>query len=130
MRTFSTILTLSLFAACTNASAPAPAPEPQAQPVVAEAPAKVTQVDPSLVCMVNNHFMGTEQIRVAVDGKTYFGCCEMCKTRLADDPTTRAAKDPVSGATVDKAAAVIGREASGSVVYFENEKNLQLYASS
>jgi hypothetical protein len=35
----------------------------------------------------------------------------------------------VSGATVDKSTAVIGRETSGGVVYFENAKNLQLYAA-
>lgn len=60
--------------------------------------------------------MGKAQIPVEVEGKTYFGCCDMCKTRLAQDPESRAALDPVSGARVDKASAVIGREASGSVL--------------
>lgn len=91
--------------------------------------AAVRRVDPSLVCMVNNQYMGKAQIPVEVAGKTYFGCCEMCKTRLAQDPQSRAALDPISGATVDKAMAVIGREPSGAVVYFENEANLQRYAA-
>ena len=128
MRIVTTSLILSLFAACSSAPAPVVVPE-VTQPVVAAEPAKVTRVEPSQVCMVNNHFMGTAQIPVAVEGKTYFGCCEMCKTRLADDPTTRAATDPVSGASVDKASAVIGKQTSGAVLYFENEKNLELYAS-
>jgi YHS domain-containing protein len=91
--------------------------------------ATFTRVEPSKVCMVNNHYMGREQIPVVVQGKTYFGCCEMCKGKLANEPSSRAAKDPVSGKTVDKAVAVIGSDPSGAVQYFENEKNLETYAS-
>lgn len=79
--------------------------------------------------MVNNHYMGKPQIPVVVEGKTYFGCCEMCKSRLAQDPESRAANDPVSGARVDKAAAVIGKDAAGTVFYFENQSNFEQYAS-
>jgi YHS domain-containing protein len=124
-------LALVLFTACTSAAAPAPAPAPDPIAEVSKPPAKakVTRVEPSLVCMVNNQFMGTAQIPVVVEGKTYFGCCEMCKSRLAQDPTSRAATDPVSGASVDKSVAVIGREGSGAVLYFESAKNLELYAS-
>jgi YHS domain-containing protein len=39
------------------------------------------------------------------------------------------ATDPVSGKSVDKASAVIGRDDSGAVVYFESEKNFVAYAS-
>ena len=126
MRTFATVGIL-MFAACS--SAPAPTAARDEASAVAAAPAKITRVEPSLVCMVNNQYMGKAQIPIAVNGKTYFGCCEMCKSRLAQDPTSRAAVDPVSGATVDKATAVIGRDATGAVVYFESEKNLQLYAA-
>ena len=79
--------------------------------------------------MVNNAYMGREQIPVQVQGKTYFGCCEMCKGRLAKDPSSRMATDPVSGKTVDKASAIIGKDESGAVVYFESEKNFAAYAS-
>lgn len=126
MRTLITTLAVTLFAACSSSPAPAPREE---TPIAVAASTKITRVEPTLVCMVNNQYMGKAQIPVAVNGKTYFGCCEMCKSRLAQDPTSRSAVDPVSGATVDKAEAVIGREASGGVVYFENEKNLQLYAA-
>ncbi len=91
--------------------------------------ASLTRVDPSLVCMMNNHFMGKAQIPVVVEGKTYFGCCEMCKGKLAKDPSSRTAKDPVSGAAVDKSLAVIAKDESGDVMYFENEKNLEQYAA-
>ncbi|MCG3174817.1 MAG: hypothetical protein GMKNLPBB_03106 [Myxococcota bacterium] len=84
--------------------------------------------DRSLVCMVNNRFMGRPQIPVTVGSNTYYGCCEMCKGRLANDPASRTAIDPVSRRPVDKAMAVIGRAGNGTVVYFENERNFDEYA--
>jgi YHS domain-containing protein len=77
--------------------------------------------------MVNNQFMGRAQIPVVVEGKTYFGCCEMCKGRLAKDAAARVASDPVSGKTVDKSSAVIAKEEDGSVHYFENATNLERF---
>lgn len=84
--------------------------------------------DRSLVCMVNNQFMDRPQIPVEVDGRTYYGCCEMCKGRLGSDPSSRVSTDPVSGKTVDKASAVIGRDGSGKALYFENEATFAAYA--
>jgi len=79
------------------------------------------------VCMMNNTVFPKEQIAVPVDGKTYFGCCEMCKGRLAQDPTVRQATDPVSGNPVDKARAVIGAMPDGKVLYFESERTFAAY---
>src|SRR5689334_1427618 len=79
------------------------APPPQSSPPAEHDLTLVT--DAKQVCMVNNQIMGREQIPVQVDGKTYFGCCEMCKGRLERDPSSRSAKDPVSGNLVDKATA-------------------------
>lgn len=59
------------------------------------------------VCMINNQVFEKDQIPVAVQGKTYYGCCEMCKERLAKDAEARTATDPVTGKKVDKATAVI-----------------------
>lgn len=84
--------------------------------------------DRSLVCMVNNQFMGRSQIPVTVNGRTYYGCCEMCKGRLANDPASRTSVDPVSQRSVDKATAVIGRAEDGTAMYFENEQNLVAYS--
>lgn len=78
--------------------------------------------------MINNQYMGKAQIPVTVDGKTYFGCCAMCKKRLEQDAESRMATDPLSGGRVDKADAVIGKAASGEVFYFENEGNLRQFA--
>jgi YHS domain-containing protein len=79
------------------------------------------------VCMVNDCFMGKPQIPVQVEGRTYYGCCEMCKTRLAQDAAVRSAKDPVTGKTVDKATAVIGQRPDGAVLYFESASTLARY---
>jgi len=88
----------------------------------------LTRVDAKRVCMVNNTVFPKDQIPVEVDGKTYFGCCEMCKGRLAQDAGARSAIDPVSGKTVDKATAVIGTTSDGKVLYFENEQTFSQFA--
>lgn len=77
------------------------------------------------VCMVNDHFFGTDQIPVKVDGRTYYGCCEGCKKTLREKRSARFAIDPVSRREVDKATAVIGALPNGRVFYFENERNLK-----
>lgn len=83
--------------------------------------------DVSQVCMVNNQFMGKPQIPIAVEGRTYYGCCAMCKDRLGNDPTSRTAQDPVTGEKVDKASAVIIKDASNNVLYFASEDTLRRY---
>jgi len=85
------------------------------------------RVEPKRVCMVNNTLFDKDQIPVAVQGKTYFGCCEMCKGRLAEDAAIRTSTDPVSGKPVDKAKAVIGAKPDGKVLYFESEKTFAAY---
>jgi len=84
--------------------------------------------DTSQVCMVNNQFMGRPQIPVQVDGKTYYGCCAMCKGRLQSDAVARTGIDPLTNAPVDKASAVIGKTATGSALYFANLENFQTYS--
>ena len=88
------------------------------------------KVEPKRVCMVNDTVFPRDQIPVEVEGKTYFGCCEMCKGRLAKDAAIRVAVDPVSGRDVDKATAVIGAGADGKVFYFESEESLAKYGGS
>jgi len=109
----------------TVGDAPAPAAATHRAPASA---GQLTLVkDASEVCMVNNQFMGRAQIPVLVDGKTYFGCCEMCKGRLTRDASARVAKDPVSGNVVDKSSAVIAKRENGDVLYFENAQNLERF---
>lgn len=112
-------------AACSNESAPS-SQQPENAAVVL--PAGMTRVtDPSQVCMVNDQFMGKAQIPVEVEGRTYYGCCAMCKDKLNQQPASRMANDPVTGETVDKAKAVIIQDASGKVQYFASEDTLRRY---
>jgi YHS domain-containing protein len=90
----------------------------------------LTKVEAKMVCMVNEQNMGKEQIPVQVEGKTYYGCCEMCKKALADNVSKRMAIDPVSGKQVDKASAVIAAQQDGRVFYFENDENLERHNAS
>jgi YHS domain-containing protein len=93
----------------------------------AAAVAGLKKVETKYVCMINDQVFNKEQIPVEVEGKTYYGCCAMCKERLAKDPESRKAVDPYSQKEVDKATAVIAADAEGTVQYFENEKNLEEY---
>lgn len=89
----------------------------------------LTRVPSNMVCMVNNQYMGREQIPVVVDGRTYFGCCPMCKGRLGSDASARVGSDPVSGKPVDKALAVIAKNDVGDVFYFEDEANFNRFSA-
>jgi hypothetical protein len=87
-------------------------------------------IDPSRVCFINNKYMGAPQIPVVVDDKTYYGCCQGCVTALRSDPSSRVAKDPYSGARVDKAMAFIARNPADpdTVLYFESAMTFAAYS--
>lgn len=72
------------------------------------------------VCMVQDTVMAVPAIPLERDGKVYYGCCQMCKGKLAREPRRYTlARDPVSGKTVDKATAeLLGVD--GRVLYFES----------
>lgn len=137
-KTLLTALTLT-FAACTpptERATPAAAELAKANPAApsaaaSSAPAPITALtevtDRSQVCMVNNQYMGRPQIPTTVGGKTYYGCCPMCKGRLEKEASARTAKDPVSGRDVDKAVAVIGKQDDGDVLYFESRQTFAAY---
>lgn len=90
----------------------------------------LTEVEGVKVCMVTDQLFVKDQIPVELEGKTYYGCCEMCKGKLKNNPDSRVAIDPVSGNQVDKAQAVIGAAPDGSVYYFESEENLTKFKPS
>ena len=113
-----------LLAGGTAAFAQAPA---AASSRAATAPALQVVKDPATVCMMNDRVMGVPQIPVVVDAKTYYGCCAMCKERLANNPASRTSTDPVTGRSVDKAKAVIAQRPDGSVLYFESQATLRRY---
>lgn len=140
-------LALVLAGAAGGCTKDSPAPAPSAPAAAPSAPAQVGPAhtmspstvdpaptaglsrieDPSQVCMVTNQFMGKPQIPVEVEGKTYFGCCPMCKGRLETEPETRSATDPVTGEAIDKATAVLAQDEGGAILYFASEQTFQAY---
>ncbi|OBW40415.1 hypothetical protein AB670_03282 [Chryseobacterium sp. MOF25P] len=91
-------------------------------------PEKGKNVPNNLVCMVNDVYMGKEQIEVPFEGKMYYGCCNMCKEKIPKDESARYATDPHSLKKISKADAyivVIGN--NNEVAYFENEENYRKF---
>ena len=125
-QTLLTIVAALLIGTACAKSDPTPIPT---QPVSEQQIGEFTLVtDNREVCMVTNQHMGRPQIPVEVAGKTYYGCCAMCKGKLEQDASQRTAVDPVSQHAVDKAQAVIARNSTGAVFYFENENNFRVFA--
>lgn len=93
-------------------------------------PQKGEHVPSNLVCMVNDAYMGKQQLEVPFEGKMYYGCCKMCQERIPTDESVRYATDPHTLVKVDKATAyivLIGD--NGEVAYFENEGNYLKFIS-
>ena len=89
------------------------------------------QLPANKVCMVNNTYMGVQQIEVPVEDKIYYGCCENCVTTLNQKPESRYAIDPFSGVKVDKSMAFIYLNPDskyGGVLYFESTENFQAFS--
>ena len=74
---------------------------------IASLPPPGVSIDHKLVCMVNNRYMGSDQIPVPIQDKTDYGCSDKCVRDLNTDETVRFAVDPYSKQTVDKALAFI-----------------------
>ncbi|WP_312824198.1 hypothetical protein [Epilithonimonas sp.] len=93
-------------------------------------PKKGDHVPSNLVCMVNDEYMGKQQLEVPFDGKTYYGCCEMCKKRIPKDESVRYAIDPQTMKKIDKAMAYIVMIGDGGeVAYFESQENYEIFKS-
>ena len=87
-------------------------------------------VPKELVCMVNDAYMGKEQLKVEHEGKVYYGCCAMCQSRIPEEESVRLAKDPFTLESVDKAEAYIVMIGdNGEVAYFKNEANYQQFVA-
>ena len=123
------IFALVLTAALTLYTVQASAQNQGSDTTQANTSTDLKQVESKYVCMVTNQLYDKEQIPVAVEGKTYYGCCQMCEAKLKEDPSSRMATDPVSGKEVDKSTAVIGAASDGKVYYFENAEDLKAFAN-
>ena len=86
------------------------------------------QVPTRQVCMVNDAYMAKDQIPVPVNGKTYYGCCQMCVKTLNEQETARIAIDPQTNEKVDKTEAyIVLLDKEGTVAYFKNKANAASY---
>lgn len=119
---------LILLSGCQNNNTPAKVTSAEesspAEPIALAGTVKKGDHVPSeLVCMVNDAYMGKEQIKVDFEGKTYYGCCNMCKERIPKDAAVRTAIDPQTMKSVDKASAYIVMIGdNGEVAYFESKQ--------
>jgi YHS domain-containing protein len=81
----------------------------------------IPSIDARQVCAVENVLQAHEGIPCEHDGKTYWVCCPRCVQAFKDNPDAyRLATDPVSGAQVDKATALVQAYA-GRVFFFASE---------
>ena len=84
--------------------------------------------DRSRICMMQDSMQPKPGLAHEYGGKTYWLCCEMCVQSFTADPDRYAhAKDPVDGATVDKATAP-AYAVNGKAFFFSSEKNLKTFA--
>lgn len=85
--------------------------------------------DKRYVCMMQDSLQVKAGTPIEISGNTYYGCCSMCAGKMKADPMKYTkAKDPVSGAAVDKTLAFIfGHE--GSAYYFESEATRKQFSN-
>lgn len=81
------------------------------------------------VCMMQDMVLGKAGIPIQFAGKTYYGCCEMCKEKIKNEPQkyTRAT-DLVSQRPVDKAESFI-YSVEGTAYYFGSDANRKTFAA-
>ena len=82
------------------------------------------------VCMMQDMVLGKAGIPIQFAGKTYYGCCEMCKEKIKNEPQkyTRAT-DLVSRKPVDKSESFI-YSVDGTAYYFASDANRKTFAAS
>lgn len=81
----------------------------------------LTRVAPEEVNMVSNRRESRKQTAVSLNGKSYYSPDSIHSFNMSNNPSTRFAKDPLTGKSVDKSEAVIYADASGRAYYFESE---------
>src|SRR5262249_191222 len=81
------------------------------------------------VCMMQDMVLGKAGIPIQFGGKTYYGCCEMCKEKIKNDPQKYTkATDLVSRKPVDKADSFI-YSVDGTAYYFGSDSNRKAFAA-
>jgi len=81
------------------------------------------------VCMMQDMVLGKAGIPIQFGGKTYYGCCEMCKEKIKNEPQKYTkATDLVSRKPVDKADSFI-YSVDGTAYYFGSDANRKTFAA-
>jgi YHS domain-containing protein len=84
--------------------------------------------DKSRICMMQDSLQPKPGLAQEYQGRTYWLCCQMCVQSFTADPDRYAhAKDPVNGATVDKATAP-AYAVKGKAFFFSSEATLERFA--
>jgi YHS domain-containing protein len=97
--------------------------------VVAALAAKSKVYKPEYFCMMQDMVLNKPGIALQHEGKTYYGCCAMCKEKIKSEPHRYTlATDPVSGKQVDKAVAFI-YGLNGDAYYFASDANRKAFAA-
>ncbi|MBI5560149.1 MAG: hypothetical protein HY883_02610 [Deltaproteobacteria bacterium] len=78
----------------------------------------LTKVSPAEVNMATNRYERKAQDEVRLDGKVYHATGAAAELNMKLNPSTRFAKDPMTGKAVDKSEASTYADASGRVFYF------------
>jgi YHS domain-containing protein len=86
--------------------------------------------DKSRVCMMQDSMQPKAGIAQEREGKRYWFCCPMCLQAFAADPARYThARDPVTGALVDKADAP-AYAVGGKVYFFSSQDTLERFTAS
>ncbi len=84
--------------------------------------------DRKMVCMMQDSLQVKPGIPIQHDGKTYYGCCEMCAAKVKSEPLRYTkAKDLVSKGIVDKADSFIFAH-KGDIFYFQSAENREAFS--
>lgn len=91
-------------------------------PFIAQAETSIVE-DKSRICMMQDTVLLKSGEKIEYHGKTYYGCCPMCKQKMIAEPERYLrATDPISKKIIDKSDAFI-LNVDGNAVYFETESN-------
>ncbi|MBI5599452.1 MAG: hypothetical protein HY890_06915 [Deltaproteobacteria bacterium] len=85
----------------------------------------LTRVNSKEVNMATNRYEKRTQNEIKLDGKTYYAADEASAKNLSLNPSTRFARDPMTGDTLDKSGAITCADASGRVYYFEKDSTFR-----
>jgi YHS domain-containing protein len=84
----------------------------------------------SIICMVRGDIKSKGSLPIQIEGRTYYGCCEKCLTKLEQNiDNIQYAVDPVSGQTFSKADAIVRQDPQDHkrVLFFKSDETYDQY---